>query len=199
MKYEPKDFAPLLGMKSFSKRLLNDHLALYQGYVTNTNTLVEHLDRLAQAGPSGAPEYAELKRRFGWEFSGMRLHEYYFGNLSKNAGPLDTHSALHKKLVNEFGSYPHWEKDFKATGAFRGIGWAVLYYDPAESRLFNAWINEHDTGQLFGCVPLLIMDVFEHAFLTDFGLKRGEYIDAFFQSVDWPEVNRRYEEIPDRR
>jgi superoxide dismutase, Fe-Mn family len=198
MKYEPKNFERLLGMKAFSHRLIKDHMALYQGYVTNTNTLIERLDRLAQAGQSGTPECAELKRRFGWEFNGMKLHEDYFGNLSKNAGALDTHSALHKKLVNEFGSYSHWENDFKATGAYRGIGWAVLYYDPAVSRLFNAWINEHDTGHLFGCVPLLIMDVFEHAFMTDFGLKRAEYIDAFFQSIDWAVVNRRYEDIPER-
>jgi superoxide dismutase, Fe-Mn family len=199
MKYDAKNFESLLGMKAFSNRLLKDHMALYQGYVTNTNSLIEHLDRLSQAGQAGAPEYAELKRRFGWEYNGMRLHEYYFGNLSKSARPLDSGSPLHKELVNEFGSYSHWEKDFKATGALRGIGWAVLYYDPGEAKLFNAWISEHDTGQLFGCTPLLVMDVFEHAFLTDFGLERAEYIDAFFQSIDWSKVSRRYEEIPDRR
>lgn len=193
MKYEPKNFSHLLGTKGLSDGLLKTHFSLYQGYVTNTNQLVERLNQLVEGGKTGTPEYGELKRRFGWEFNGMRLHEYYFGNITKDATPLDERSSLFKKLVNDFGGRSLWEKDFKATGALRGIGWAVLSYDSMESRLFNVWINEHDAGQLSGTDPLLIMDVFEHAYIVDYGIKRSDYIETFFRSVDWKEVAARFE------
>jgi Fe-Mn family superoxide dismutase len=96
-----------------------------------------------------------------------------------------------KKIVENFGSYDKWAADFKATGAMRGIGWAVLFEDPQTGRLFNVWINEHDVGHLAGGQPLLIMDVFEHAYLPDYGLKRGEYIQAFFDNIDWKAVEGR--------
>ena len=88
-------------------------------------------------------------------------------------------------IIEDFGSYENWEKDFKATGAMRGIGWVILYQDPANGRLLNAWINEHDGGHPAGAAPILVMDVFEHAFMLDFGLKRADYIGAFFNSIDW--------------
>jgi Fe-Mn family superoxide dismutase len=136
------------------------------------------------------PEYAELKRRLGWEFNGMRLHEYYFENLGGKVA-LDPAGKLAKKLAESFGSYEAWEKDFRATGAMRGIGWVVLYQDPASGRLINFWVNEHDVSHPAGCNPLLIMDVFEHAFMIDYGLKRADYIDAFFKNINWPAIESR--------
>jgi len=196
MKYEPKSFEHLLGTKGFSDKLLKDHFSLYQGYVANTNKLMDQLNRLVQDGKTGTPEYAELKRRFGWEFNGMRLHESYFGNMTKQVAPPDMNSTLLKdfikKVVNDFGSFAQWEKEFKATGTLRGIGWVALYCDPIGSRLFNTWINEHDVGHLFDTVPLLIMDVFEHAYMTDYGLKRADYIEAFFQAINWKVVVERF-------
>lgn len=196
MKYEPKSFEHLLGTKGFSDQLLKNHFTLYQGYVNNTNKLMEQLNRLVEDGKTETPEYAELKRRFGWEFNGMRLHEFYFENMTNQVAPPDMNSTLLKdfikKVVNDFGSYSHWERDFKTTGAMRGVGWVVLYYDPVALRLFNVWINEHDVGHLFGTVPLLIMDVFEHVYMTDYGLKRGDYIEAFFQAIDWKVVVERF-------
>jgi Fe-Mn family superoxide dismutase len=73
----------------------------------------------------------------------------------------------------------------------RGIGWAILYYDPKGDRFFNCWVNEHDMGHLAGCKPLLVMDVFEHAFIIDYGTKRAEYIAAFMKAVDWKKVEER--------
>lgn len=196
MKYEPKSFDHLLGIKGLSDALLKTHFSLYQGYVTNTNKLIERLNRIVEDGQTGSPEYGELKRRFGWEFNGMRLHEYYFENMTKQPARLDNHSSLHKQLVNDFGGTDGWEKEFKSTGALRGIGWAVLYFDPVEQRLFNVWINEHDVGQLFGAVPLLIMDVFEHAYMTDYGIKRADYIETFLRIVDWEVVQKRFQGAP---
>jgi len=188
MVYEAKNFDGLLGMEGFSDTLLKNHFTLYQGYVTNTNKVIDALGALAKEDKAATPHYAELKRRFGWEFNGMRLHELYFKNLRKGGVAIDKNSVLAKKIIEDFGSLENWEKDFKAIGAMRGIGWVVLYYDPAGKRLFNCWVNEHDVGHPSGCAPVLVMDVFEHAYMTDYGLKKADYISAFFRNIDWKET-----------
>src|SRR5512136_2378357 len=145
MPYAPKDYAKLIGMAGFSEQLLKNHFTLYQGYVTNTNKVLDTLAQMLNEGKTATPEYAELKRRLGWEFNGMRLHEYYFENLG-GQGMLDPNGKLGKKLAESFGSVEAWEKDFRATGAMRGIGWVVLYEDLANGRLINFWVNEHDVA-----------------------------------------------------
>ena len=190
MTYTAKDYSKLIGMEDFSQTLLNNHFTLYQGYVTNTNKLMDILASMLKEGKTAIPEYAELKRRFGFEFNGLRLHEYYFENLGGKT-LLDKAGTLAKKLAAAFGSYDAWEQDFKATGAMRGIGWVVLYQDGNTGSLFNQWINEHETGHLAGCTPLLVMDVFEHAFMIDYGLKRADYITAFVKNIDWKSVENR--------
>jgi len=190
MAYTAKDYTKLIGMEGFSQTLLNNHFTLYQGYVTNTNKLTDALAAMLKEGKTGTPEYAELKRRFGWEYNGMRLHEYYFENLGGKS-PLVKSGVLGKMISASFGSYEAWEQDFKATGAMRGIGWVVLYYDVPTCMLVNVWINEHDTGHLSGCQPILVMDVFEHAFMIDYGLKRADYIAAFFKNINWKAVESR--------
>ena len=190
MAYAAKDFSNLVGMEGFSETLLKNHFTLYQGYVTNTNKLMDSLAAMLKEGKVGTPEYSELKRRMGFEFNGMRLHEYYFGNLG-GKGVLDKSGKLGRKLAEDFGSYEDWERDFKGTGTMRGIGWAILYQDNLTGKLFNQWINEHETGHPAGCVPILVMDVFEHAFMTDYGLKRADYIEAFFKNINWNVVESR--------
>lgn len=189
-KYEAKDYSKLIGMPGFSETLLKNHFTLYQGYVTNTNTVCETLGRLLKEGKGSTPEFAESKRRWGWEFNGMRLHEYYFENLG-GQGNLNQEGRLGAKLRQDFGSIEDWSQDFKATGAMRGIGWAILYQDSATGALCNVWINEHDAGHPAGCQPILIMDVFEHAFMIDYGLKRADYIAAFFQNINWEAAEAR--------
>ncbi|MFC2026451.1 superoxide dismutase [Chloroflexota bacterium] len=184
MAYTAKDFSDLIGMEGFSETLISNHFTLYQGYVNNTNKLLALLASMVKEGRVGTPEYAELKRRLGFEFNGMRLHEYYFGNLGGKQDR-DKSGRLSRKLAEDFGSYEDWEKDFKGTGMMRGIGWAILYQDNVSGRLINQWINEHETGHLAGCAPILIMDVFEHAYMIDYGLKRADYIEAFFNNIDW--------------
>jgi len=190
MSYAAKDYSSLLGMKGFSETLLKNHFTLYQGYVTNTNKAADALSQMLKDGKTAAPEFAELKRRFGWEFNGMRLHELYFENL-KGGNAMDQSGGLAKKLEKDFGGVDAWEKDFRATGAMRGIGWVALYHDAAGDRLYNCWINEHDVAHLAGCTPILIMDVFEHAYMTDYQLKRADYIEAFFANVNWKAVESR--------
>jgi Fe-Mn family superoxide dismutase len=188
--YTAKDYSKLIGMEGFSETLLKNHFTLYQGYVTNTNKIIETLAQMVKEDKASTPEWAELKRRMGWEFNGMRLHEYYFENLGGKA-PLKKDGKLWKKMAEDFGSYETWEKAFRAVGSMRGIGWAVLYQDNTNGRLINFWINEHDVGHPAGCNPLLILDVFEHAFMVDYGLKRADYIAAFFKNIHWASVESR--------
>ena len=107
---------------------------------------------------------------------------------------LDKSSELYLKLSKEFGSFEAWKKNFIATGMIRGIGWVILYRDPITGRLMNTWINEHDVGHLAGGEPLLVMDVFEHAYITQYGLDRANYISAFFDNIQWAKVERRYQD-----
>jgi len=184
--YSPKNYGNLIGMEGFSETLFRNHFTLYEGYVNNTNKIFELLNGNTRNGL----EYSELKRRLGFEFDGMRLHEYYFENLGGKA-PLDKSGALARKLVEVFVSYDAWEQDFRNTGAMRGIGWAILYQDTTNGLLFNQWINEHEVGHPAGCKPLLVMDVFEHAYMIDYGLKRADYINSFFKNVNWKTVEGR--------
>lgn len=192
MTYITKNFDNLVGTPGFSEQLLKNHFTLYQGYVTNTNKLLDLMAAMVKEGKTATPEFAELKRRFGWEFNGMRLHEYYFGNMKNGGSALNKDSKLSKKLIEDFGTFENWEKDFKAIGLMRGIGWVILYVDSIAKRLFNVWITEHDLGHLAGCVPLLIMDVFEHAYMIDYGLKKADYVEAFSRAIDWNTVANRF-------
>ncbi len=187
--YTAQNFSSLHGTPGFSETLLNNHFTLYEGYVKNTNTLIETLRSGKRA--AGTPEYNELTRRFGWEWNGMRLHELYFANL-KNGGQTTTAGGpLEALLTATWGSFENWKKDFMAVGGMRGIGWAILSYDAEQKALFNVWVNEHDVGNLAGAKPLLIMDVFEHAFMIDYGIKRADYIQSFMGAVDWSVVEKR--------
>jgi len=184
--YAPKDFKHLLGLPGFSDTLLSNHFTLYEGYVKNTNTLIT----LLETKEPGTPDYAELRRRFGWEWNGMRLHELYFENMAKESSELGT-GALKEKMERIYGSFENWKKSFGGAGAMRGIGWVILYHDTISGELFSVWINEHDGGHLSGATPLLVMDVFEHAYMTDYGIKKADYIEAFFRSIDWKVVETR--------
>jgi Fe-Mn family superoxide dismutase len=190
MAYDARDFGKLLGMEGFSDALLNNHFTLYKGYVTNSNKVMDELAAMLKDGKTATPEYAELKRRLGWEFNGMRLHEYYFENLGGKVPP-SKDSKLSKSLASNFGSYDMWLQDFKATASMRGIGWTILYQDVIAGKLFNQWINEHDVGHPAGCQPVLIIDVFEHAFMLDYGLKRADYIETFMKNINWSAAEAR--------
>ncbi len=189
--YESKDYSHLIGMPGFEESLLKMHFTLYNGYVKNTNLLIGLLQSYASEGKMRDYPFQAIKRRFGWEFDGMRLHELYFENLGGKKA-VDASSPLYKMIERDFGSFANWKKDFIATGMMRGIGWSILYFDPIAGRLFNTWINEHDLGHLAGGDLILVMDVWEHAYITEYGLNRGKYIDAFFVNINWKEVTERF-------
>jgi Fe-Mn family superoxide dismutase len=195
-KYQIKNFDHLLGkIAGLDDSLLKMHFKLYEGYVNNTNTILDKLQVLSTTSQNRTPEFAGLKRILGWEFDGMVLHELYFENLGGN-GSFDSQDALYQKIQQDFGSYDQWKQDFISTGLIRGIGWVVSYIDPKNGRLLNEWINEHDLGHLAGGTPILIMDVFEHAYITQFGLDRNKYIEVFFNNIDWKVASERYKNSP---
>ena len=192
--YKAKDFSYL----EEKTHLLNDqalklHLTLYQGYVKNTNQLLDMITTLENKNEQSSPAYGALKRRVGWEFDGMRLHELYFGNIG-GAGTLNPKSVLFKELEKSFGSYSAFEKSFKSTGLIRGIGWVVLSRDPISGVLVNTYISEHDLGNLTTTTPLCVLDVWEHAYITQYGLDKSSYIEAFMKEIDWDIVQKRFKE-----
>jgi superoxide dismutase, Fe-Mn family len=189
--YSPKEYDHLVKLPGFSEQSVRTHLALYQEHVNNTDLLAEMMREWLTVGKSATIEWAEMKRRFAWEFNGMRLHECYFENLMPDPKPLNVQSRLYGKIEEDFGRYELWEQGFKDTGGMRGTGWVILAFDALTGRLFNLWLDEHDIGILVGTRPLLVMDMFEHAFLPDFGLRRQEYVEAFFKVIDWERVENR--------
>ena len=192
--YQAKDFSSLIGLSGFSDVLLNNHFTLYQGYVTNVNTLLEKMNTIReerlQGDDSRKEESAEFHRRYGWEYNGMKLHELYFGNMTKEKSSFNHESEFGKKVIERFGSFETFAHNFtKNVGMFRGIGWVALVQ--REDTMGVIWIGEHDEGLLADSKILLIMDVFEHAFMIDYGLKRADYIAAFWAAIDWGVVETR--------
>jgi Fe-Mn family superoxide dismutase len=183
--YIPKDFSHLLGLAGFSDIMLTNHFTLYQGYVKNVNTLVEKLEAAEQT----SIEASELERRFGWEFDGMRMHELYFANMTKEK--TEVTGTLKEKIEVTYGSYEKFIACFKAKGMMRGIGWVVLFQDPTNGELFTTWIREHEQGIPVNCKVLLVMDTWEHAYMTDYGIKKADYIEAFINAIDWKVVEER--------
>ncbi len=188
--YAARTFTAFMQGGVFTFTAANTHTRLYQGYVKNVNLLGERLKELSAAGKADSPEYAELNRRFGWEFNGMRLHEVYFAQFG--AAPLAAKSPLREALARQYGSYEAWEKDFLALPAARGIGWAALVYDRQAGRFHNVWLEQHDGGFPAGAEPLLVLDLFEHAFLQDFQLDKPRYVKAVWAALNWAVVEKRF-------
>lgn len=193
--YKPKTF-DLSGLQGISDKTLEMHFKLYEGYVKETNKLNEQILGFLKDGrvdQEEMPAYSEIKRRLGFEFNGMVLHEYYFDNLSrKGGGNPEPKSQLAAKAENCFGSFARWKEDFAGVGKMRGVGWAICFEDTSNGRLSNHWINLHETGNVAGFRPILVMDVWEHAFLLDYKpAERPKYIEAFFANVDWNKVDAR--------
>jgi Fe-Mn family superoxide dismutase len=193
--YDVKPFN-LHGLVGISDRTLEMHLKLYEGYVQATNQLTTQIGEMLKDGRidhEEMPAYSELTRRLGFEYNGMALHEYYFENLTKGgAKKPDQGSAFVKAAEDSFGSYDMWKLDFSSVGKMRGVGWAVCSLNPANRRLSNHWISLHEHGHVAGFIPLLVMDVWEHAYLLDYKpSERASYIEAFFANIDWKSVEKR--------
>jgi len=193
--YQPRQFN-LSGLNGISDETLEMHFKLYEGYVKETNRLTERIAEFLADGKvdqEEMPAYSELTRRMGFEYNGMVLHEYYFDNMTRGgSGDPSPGSSFAKAAEQSFGSYYLWKADFVGVGKMRGVGWAICYQNPVNGRLSNHWITLHEVGNISGFTPVLVMDVWEHAFLLDYKpAERPKYIEAFFSNIDWRAVASR--------
>ncbi len=175
-------------LQGISDQTLAVHFGLYEGYVKNTNLLNEQINELITGGKAqgATPGFAELVRRLGFEYNGMVLHEYYFDNMTSSASGPPSSGKLYEILGASYGDFETWKKAFGAVGGMRGVGWAIAYQDPANGRITNHWITLHEDGNVAGFKPIVVMDVWEHAFLLDYKpAERSKYIESFFANVDW--------------
>lgn len=186
--YKARDYQRLVGTRGFSEELLRTHFQLYEGYVQHTNQALDLL-RGEALDPYAA---GEVRRRLVWEFNGMRLHELFFDGLVAGGRQAHKDGALAGAIVREWGSMDAWWRHFEAVAAMRGIGWAALVHDPVADRLLNTWVNEHDAGALAGTSTVLLLDLFEHAYMRDYGTDRQAYLGAWQDAVDWQACEGRF-------
>ena len=193
--YKEQQFDHVHGLDGISDAQIAEHLQLYAGYVKQVNTLNAELAELRGTGQASGtnPQFAEQTRRLGFEYNGMILHEYYFENLRRGGEPKPpAGSGLAQALGQAYGGVAQWAKDFQAIGEMRGVGWVVLFQDPVTDQVSNLWITLHEEGVPAGFKPLLVMDVWEHAFMRDYTVtERKKYVEAFFRNIDWALVERR--------
>ncbi len=195
MKYKTREFN-LKNLQGISDKQIRVHLDLYDGYVKNTNILQETLDKLAEAE---VPPYAmeSVRRRLGFEFNGMRMHEYYFEQLEEKTS--DARGTALDELVSvKFGDFDKFISNFKEIAMTRGIGWTILYMDRKHKNendvpeVHIAWVADHELGQLADLQILLVLDMWEHAFMVDYTpAEKSNYIDAFFENLNWNIVEER--------
>ena len=188
--YKAQTFT-LDGLAGLNKDLLEQHYKLYTGYVTNTNKANAELSQMMADAKADSYDFAEVRRRLGFEYNGMRLHEYYFGGMKPGGTPVD--AKLKSAVEAVWGTWDNWMADFVRTGMMRGIGWAILYQDPMNpAQLSHHWIGDHEYFHPAGFNPVLVMDVWEHAYVLQFGASgRKGYVDAFLKNVDWATVAKR--------
>jgi len=190
--FEEKKFE-IPELNGISKKTIEEHLKLYAGYVKNTNTILTKIDEYTVDSEKNAYALGELQRRFSFEFDGMRNHEYYFAHFENGSTALATSGPLYEAVVDEWGDFDKWLNRFKSIALIRGIGWAILYYDSHTKRLLNAWVDEHHLGQLTGLAPVVVLDMWEHAYFIDYTpAEKKKYIEAFFENLNWQSAEQNF-------
>lgn len=196
MQYTAQQFN-LPALNGLSEKQIKVHLALYEGYVKHVNLIMEKMENV-RAGTLELDPYivAELRRRFAFEFDGMRMHEYYFAQLEDGSRMPDAGSALAAAASAKYGNgIDGLIAHVKEVAGSRGIGWVVVYSDPVGKTLHTVFVNDHEIGHLAGLPVLLALDLWEHAYMVDYvPAEKKNYIDAFFTNLNWSVVEKRFEE-----
>ncbi|MDP2593839.1 MAG: Fe-Mn family superoxide dismutase [bacterium] len=193
MTYTPRIF-DLPVLEGISEKQIKVHLALYEGYVKHVNLVMSTIAAYGHTDDEGG-KYAvrELRRRLGFEFDGMRMHEYYFAQLENGPKAPNQNSPLgqaaHEKY-GEAGLVAH----IKEVAGTRGIGWVVVYADSSAKTLHTIFVEDHQLGQLAGLPVILALDLWEHAYMVDYvPAEKASYIDAFFKNLNWSVVEKRFD------
>lgn len=185
-------------LAGISSKTIGEHLKLYAGYVKHANLIIDRITELSadtESTEKNAFTISELQRRFGFEFDGMRNHEYYFEQFEGGAKDIPKEGKLWKKLEADFGSFEAAFARFKAIAMTRGIGWAILYYDQTTERLVHAWVDEQHLGHLTGLKIIVALDMWEHSYMLDYiPSEKKKYIEAFFANVNGDVLERRFAE-----
>ena len=182
-------------LQGISATTVAEHIKLYEGYVKHANLIQEKIGKLS-GNADTAYELAEARRRFGFEFDGMRNHELYFALLEGGVHGLADGSALAQKIAASFGSFDAWLADFKTLAKTRGIGWAILYYDKTTDSLINSWVDEPHLGHLVGLSPIVAIDMWEHSFVADYQPSgKPQYIDDFMSQINWGVAERTLDNV----
>ncbi len=191
-KFEEQKFN-IPALKGISAKNIEEHLKLYSGYVKNANLVLEKIEEYKKDAESNAYALGELQRRFAFEFDGMRNHEYYFHSLEGGSAPLTIDGPLHKKIVEDFGSFDGWLAMFQSIALTRGVGWAWLMYDKRTGRLLNQWVDEQHLGHLMSTSPVLGLDMWEHSFVFDYQPSgKKQYITDFFTNLNWSVIDENF-------
>ncbi len=196
MTYSTKIFN-LPELSGLSAKQIEVHLGLYTGYVKHVNLIREKIAELSKNNKE-ENQYLinELRRRFSFEFNGMRMHEYYFEQLESGAMEQNDDSELAKASQEKYGGYENLEAHAREVAGSRGIGWVVVYYDPRGKTLHTVFVNDHEMGQLAGLPILLALDMWEHAFMVDYTpSEKSKYVDAFFTNLNWSIVEERFNTV----
>ena len=182
-------------LAGISTQTIDEHLKLYAGYVKHTNLILQKIKDLTttpEETTTNAYTIGELRRRLGFEFDGMRNHEYYFASLEGGAAPLSD-GPLMQAIKENFGSYDAFLSRFKAVALTRGIGWTVLYHDKYSNQLLIQWIDEQHLGHLTGLSWILGIDMWEHAFVADYQPSgKKQYIEDFLSNLNWGVIEKNY-------
>ncbi len=180
-------------LKGISAKTIEEHLKLYAGYVKHANLVLAKIQELKQNAETNAYALAEVNRRFGFEFNGMRNHEVYFKSLAGGSTSLTTSGQFYKTIEATWGSFDAWLAEFKSIALTRGIGWAMLYFDPVSKQLLNAWVDEQHFGQLQTCTLILGLDMWEHSFVFDYQPSgKKNYIEDFFENINWSVIEKNF-------
>src|SRR3989344_3441079 len=180
-------------LKGISAKNIEEHLKLYAGYVKNTNLILEKIGEYMADPEKNAYVIGELQRRFGFEFNGMRNHEYYFKSLEGGAKMLMQNSKLKTAIELQAPSFEIWLSGFKLLAMTRGIGWAVLYYDKQTDQFMHTWVDEQHLGQLNGLNWILGIDMWEHAYVYDYPTsEKKKYVEAFFENLNWEVIEENF-------
>lgn len=185
MTYTPKTFSigELVGI---SKKSIDEHIQLYEGYVKNANNIQNKMNELTTDDENPSSELLELRRRFAFEWGGMRNHEHYFSCLSGGPVLADKTSALFLKIEKDFDSYANFISEFKSIALTRGVGWTILFYDTHTDQLLIQWVDEQHIGHLTDCSIILALDMWEHSYVADYQPSgKKHYIEDFFINVNW--------------
>ncbi len=182
-------------LKGISTQTITEHIKLYEGYVKHANLILSKIESLKNS-PDSSYELTEARRRFGFEFDGMRNHELYFGALEGVETPYNSSSKLIQKITEQFGSFELWFTDFKTLAKTRGIGWAILYYDKETDSLIHSWVDEQHLGHLVGLTPILALDMWEHSYVADYNPSgKPTYIDDYLSQINWAFVEEIFDNI----